>query len=55
MWKNMLTFTKKGNDSIAMEQTKMEKYSYYYGTDENGKMPLLLWNQGSIILLGDVI
>ena len=33
MWKNVLTFTKKGNDSITMERTKMAKWLYYYGTE----------------------
>ena len=33
MWKNVLTFTKKGNDSITMERTKMGKWLYYYGTE----------------------
>ena len=29
----MLPFTKKGNDSITMEYTEMEKRPYYYGTE----------------------
>ena len=29
----MLTFTKKGNDSITMEHIKMTKWLYYFGTD----------------------
>ena len=29
----MLTFTKKGNDSITMERTKMIKWLYYYGME----------------------
>ena len=33
MWKNVLTFTKKGNEYITMERTEMEKRLYYYGTD----------------------
>ena len=31
--KKCVTFTKKGNDSITMERTKMEKWLYYYGTE----------------------
>ena len=30
----MLTFTKKGNDSITMKRTKIVKWFYYYGTEE---------------------
>ena len=30
MWKNVLTFTKKGNDSITMKRMEMEKRLYYY-------------------------
>ena len=33
VWKNVLTFTKKGNDSITIERTKMTKLLYYYGTE----------------------
>ena len=29
----VLTFTKKENDSITMERTKMTKSLYYYGTE----------------------
>ena len=29
----MLTFTKKGNDSITMERTKMTNWLYYYRTN----------------------
>ena len=30
---NVLTFIKKGNDSITMERTEMTKWLYYYETD----------------------
>ena len=33
MWRNVLTFTKKGNDSITVERTEMTKWLNYYGTE----------------------
>ena len=32
MRRNVLSFTKKGNDFITMERTKMTKWLYYYKT-----------------------
>ena len=57
MWKNVLTFTKKKNDSITIERTEMEKRPYYYGTEEVNnlmymsiKLGLLFLNENAHIL-----